>query len=65
MLFGIAQPALFDLEIQQGQITPVKVELQKTGEVAVRSKDTSYGGSAYGRTDGEPGLHTTKARCIG
>ena len=45
----IAQPAEVEVEVQDGKITPVRVTLTEGGTTLVRTKETSRGGTAYGR----------------
>jgi hypothetical protein len=47
--YVITEPALFDLVVQDGHITPVHVSLTEAGVSSVRTKETSRGGTAYGR----------------
>src|SRR6266498_1170094 len=45
----IAEPALLDVEVQDGRITPVHVTLTESGVTSVQTKETSRGGTAAGR----------------
>ena len=45
----ITQPAEIEVEVQDGKITPVRVTLTEGGTTLVRTKETSRGGTAYGR----------------
>jgi len=50
----IAKPAEVEVEVQDGKITPVRVTLTEAGATSVRTKETSRGGTVYGR----PGRRT-------
>jgi len=43
------KPAEVDIEVQDGQITPVRITLAEEGTASVKTKETSRGGTAYGR----------------
>jgi len=45
----IAEPALLEVEVQDGRITPVHVTLTESGVTSVQTKETSRGGTAAGR----------------
>jgi hypothetical protein len=45
----IAKPAEVEVEVQDGKITPVRVTLTEAGATSVRTKETSRGGTLYGR----------------
>jgi hypothetical protein len=45
----VSEPGLVEVEAKDGMITPVRVELTETGVTAVRTKQTSVGGTVYGR----------------
>ena len=45
----ITQPAEIEVEVQDGKITPVSVTLTGAGTALLRTKETSRGGTAYGR----------------
>jgi len=45
----INEPALLDVNVQDGRITPVHVTLTESGVTAVQTRETSRGGTAYGR----------------
>jgi hypothetical protein len=45
----IARPVEIEVEVQAGKVTPVRVTLTDAGVALVRTKETSAGGSAYGR----------------
>ncbi len=47
--YVITEPALLDLVVQDGHITPVHVSFTEAGVSSVRTKETSRGGTAYGR----------------
>jgi len=50
----IARPAEVEVEVQDGKITPVRVTLTEAGVTSVQMKETSRGGTVYGR----PGRRT-------
>ncbi|HWW00191.1 MAG TPA: hypothetical protein VNZ64_10890 [Candidatus Acidoferrum sp.] len=50
----IAKPAEVEVEVQAGKITPVRVTLTEAGVTSVQTKETSRGGTVYGR----PGRRT-------
>jgi hypothetical protein len=45
----VREPGLVEVEIKDGMITPVYVKLTEAGETTVQTKQTSVGGTAYGR----------------
>jgi hypothetical protein len=45
----VREPGLVELEVKDGMITPVRVQLTDAGETTVETKQTSVGGTAYGR----------------
>ena len=45
----IAKPAEIDVEVQNEKITPVHVTLTEAGTTLVKTKETSRGGTVYGR----------------
>ena len=45
----VREPGLVELEVKDGMITPVRVQLTEAGETTVQTKQTSVGGTAYGR----------------
>ena len=45
----IVEPAEVEVEVQDGKITPVRVTLSDAGTSQVETKDTSRGGTVYGR----------------
>jgi len=45
----IAEPAVIEVEVRDGGITPVQVKLVEAGVTSVQTKGTSVGGTAYGR----------------
>jgi hypothetical protein len=45
----VSEPGLVDVEVKDGMITPVRVELIAAGESSVQVKRTNPGGTAYGR----------------
>ena len=45
----IRKPAEIEAEVQDGKITPVRVTLTEAGVAQVETKETSRGGTAYGR----------------
>jgi hypothetical protein len=45
----IAQPAFVEVEVLDGLITPVRVELTEAGVATVQTKQTSVGGTVHGR----------------
>ncbi len=45
----IAQPALVEVDVLDGLITPVRVELTEAGVATVKTKQTSVGGTVHGR----------------
>jgi hypothetical protein len=46
---ALVAPALAEVEVKDGMITPVLIELSAAGETTVQTKDTSIGSTAYGR----------------
>lgn len=44
----IVEPALLEVEVQEGRITPVRIILTESGVTAVQTRQTSRGGTAYG-----------------
>jgi hypothetical protein len=50
----IAKPTEVEVEVQAGKITPVRVTLIEAGITSVQTKETSRGGTIYGR----PGRRT-------
>src|ERR1043166_2504438 len=45
----IAEPAVGDVEVQDGRVTPVHVTLTGSGVTSVQTKETGRGGTAAGR----------------
>jgi hypothetical protein len=45
----VVEPALVEVEVKDGLITPVHVELTKAGATTVETKEGSVGGTAFGR----------------
>jgi len=45
----INKPADVDVEVREGKITPVRVTLAENGTTFVQTKQSSVGGTAYGR----------------
>jgi hypothetical protein len=45
----VVAPALAEVEVKDGMITPVLLELSAAGKTTVQTKDTSIGSTAYGR----------------
>jgi hypothetical protein len=45
----VREPGLVEVEVKDGMITPVRVQLTEAGETTVQTKRTSVGGTAYGR----------------
>lgn len=45
----IAEPVVFEVQVRDGQITPVQIKLVEVGATSVQTKSTSAGGTAYGR----------------
>jgi hypothetical protein len=45
----VREPGLVEVEVKDGMITPVLVQLTEVGETMVQTKQTSVGGTAYGR----------------
>jgi hypothetical protein len=45
----VSEPGVIDVEVKNGMITPVRVELIAAGESSVQTKRTNPGGTAYGR----------------
>jgi hypothetical protein len=45
----ITQPAEIEVEVQDGKITPVRATLTSAGVALVETRETSRGGTAYGR----------------
>ena len=45
----VQEPGLVEVEVKDGLITPVHVQLTEAGTAAVQTKRTSVGGTAYGR----------------
>jgi len=45
----VREPGLVEVEVKDGMITPVRVQLTEAGETTVQTKQTSVGGTAYGR----------------
>jgi hypothetical protein len=50
----IAKSAEVEVEVQDGKITPIRVTLTEAGVTSVQTKETSRGGTVYGR----PGRRT-------
>jgi hypothetical protein len=46
---AISEPAIVTVEVQEGRVTPVRIELAVAGQSSMRSKSTSVGGTVYGR----------------
>jgi hypothetical protein len=45
----ITSPSEIEVEVQDGKTTPVSVTFTEAGVTLVRTKETSRGGTAYGR----------------
>ena len=45
----VSEPGLVEVEVKDGMITPVRVELIEAGESSVQVKRTNPGGTPYGR----------------
>jgi hypothetical protein len=45
----VSEPGLVEVEVADGMITPVRVELTETGVTTVRTKKTNVGSTVYGR----------------
>ena len=45
----ITEPALVEVDVGDGQVTPLRVELTEAGQAGVQTKDVSVGGTAFGR----------------
>ena len=45
----VRNPGVVEAEVKDGMITPVRVQLTEAGETTVETKQTSIGGTAYGR----------------
>jgi hypothetical protein len=45
----VREPGLVEVEVKDGMITTVRVQLTEAGETTVETKQTSVGGTAYGR----------------
>ena len=45
----VVQPAEVAVQVQDGRITPVRITLTEAGDALVRTKETSTGGTVYGR----------------
>jgi hypothetical protein len=46
---AVLEPAITQVQVEDGQITPVRVALNQAGVAAVETRETSVGGTAYGR----------------
>jgi hypothetical protein len=46
---ALREPGLVEVDVKKGMITPVRVKLTEAGETTVETKQTSIGGTAYGR----------------
>jgi hypothetical protein len=60
----IAEPALLDVEVTDGRITPVHVALTESGVTSVQTKETSRGGTASAAMLGAPKSAAMKPGCI-
>ena len=47
---AIVQPGLVNAVVEDGKITPVRVDLIETGETLLEKKESRVGGTFYGRT---------------
>jgi hypothetical protein len=45
----VVEPALAEVEVNEGMITPVRFAFTEAGTANVKTKSTSIGGTAYGR----------------
>jgi hypothetical protein len=45
----VVEPALAEVEVKDGMITPVRMEFTEAGATTVETKSTSVGSTAYGR----------------
>jgi hypothetical protein len=45
----VRDPGVVEVEVRDGEITPIEVKLSKAGVSSVRTKDTSVGGTTFGR----------------
>lgn len=45
---AITEPALFNVEVRDGRIVPVRIVLTETGVASVRTKEASYGSTVRG-----------------
>ena len=46
---AIADPAVVEVQVQNGQVTPVRVSFSEAGVASVRTKEVSRGATVYGR----------------
>jgi hypothetical protein len=46
---AVLEPGLVEVEVKDGMITPVRMELAEIGVTSVETKEASVGGTAYGR----------------
>jgi hypothetical protein len=45
----VLEPALVEVEVKDGMITPVRLELTEAGVTTLETKQTRVGSTAYGR----------------